>query len=157
MNEDIYLRPLTVEDSAISWRWRNDPSIWRYTGSRPDREVTEEMEREWAAKVIADSSRMNFAICCKVDNQYIGNVYIVNIHEEVGELGIFIGELSARGRGYGLQALRLLKQEAKSRGIDKIVIDVAKDNIAAIIVYLKSGARFIKGSDGARMQMLIRV
>ena len=157
MNEDIYLRPLMVEDSAISWRWRNDPSIWRYTGSRPDREVTEEMEREWAAKVIADSSRMNFAICCKVDNRYVGNVYIVNIHEEVGELGIFIGELSARGRGYGLQALRLLKQEAKSRGIDKIVIDVAKDNIAAIIVYLKSGARFIKGSDGARMQMLIRV
>lgn len=156
MNEDIYLRPLTVEDSAISWRWRNDPSIWRYTGSRPDREVTEEMEREWAAKVIADSSRMNFAICCKVDNWYVGNVYIVNIHEGVGELGIFIGELSARGRGYGVQALRLLKEEAKKRGVNKILIDVSQDNIPAIIVYLKSGARLPNsGCDRMQMSMVV--
>ena len=155
MSEEVYLRPLTIDDAAISWRWRNDPSIWRYTGSRPDREVTEEMEREWSAKVIADPSRMNFAICCKADNRYIGNVYIVNMHGEVGELGIFIGESSARGHGYGVQVLRLLKEEAKKRGVSKILIDVAKDNIPAIIIYLKSGARFPNCSEGDRMQMSI--
>ena len=157
MNEDVYLRPLTVDDAAVSWRWRNDPSIWRYTGSRPDKEVTEEMEREWATKVIADARRINFAICGKADNRYIGNVYIVNIHGEVGELGIFIGESSARGHGYGVQALRLLKEEAKKRGVNRILIDVAKDNVSAIIVYLKSGAKLPDCSSGERMQMSMAV
>ena len=157
MNDEIYLRPLRVADAAISWRWRNDPSIWEYTGSRPDCVVTEEMEREWAARVISDSSRMNFAICRKSDDKYIGNVYIVGIHENSGELGIFIGESTARGCGYGLQALRLLKKVAKMRGLNKILIDVAKDNIPAIIVYLKSGARLLDSSSGNRMQMSMSI
>ena len=115
------------------------------------------MEREWAAKVIADPSRMNFAICCKADNRYIGNVYIVNMYGEVGELGIFIGESSARGCGYGMQALRLLKEEAKKRNVRRILVDVAKDNVPAIIVYLKSGARLPSSSEGERMKMSINV
>lgn len=140
--EKVYLRPLTVEDAAVSWRWRNDADLWRFTGSRPNVVVTEIMEREWAAKVIQDPTRINFAICLKPSNRYIGNIYLVDVNGGVGELGIFIGERDCRGKGYGRDAIFLLKQKALSDyGIKSIRINVNKDNTAALVSYLKAGGR----------------
>lgn len=149
-NYDVFLRPLREDDAAVSCHWRNNPRIWRYTGSRPDRHITEAMEREWAARAISNPARLNFAICLKSDGTYIGNIYLVDIHGEQGELGIFIGELSAHGHGYGRQALELLKAEAAQRGIRRIIIDVDKDNLPALISYLKSGA-MVERLDGQRL------
>ena len=137
---EIYLRPLTVEDSATSYKWRNDVDLWKYTGRRPDIVVTEEIERDWAKRVIADPTRANFAICT-VDGRYIGNIYLVNIHGKTGELGIFIGDKGCRGHGYGalaVEALKILVQQ--ERGVSTIMIDVAEDNVAALKTYEKCGA-----------------
>lgn len=137
---DVYLRPLTVEDAATSYKWRNDADLWKYTGRRPDIVVTEEIERAWAARVIADSTRANYAICTN-GGQYIGNVYLVNIHDGLGELGIFIGNRSCHGLGYGSQALAALKGIAKEEiGLKAILIDVAEANISALRIYEKCGA-----------------
>ena len=140
--EKVYLRPLSVVDASTSWRWRNDSQIWMYTASRPDRIVSEKMEREWAEMVIADPSRINFAICLAPSNRYIGNIYLVNIKDGKGELGVFIGDKSCQGKGYARQALELLKSKArKELGICEIVVSVSRDNIPALVTYLKSGAR----------------
>ena len=142
--ERVYLRPLTVEDAATSWRWRNDKDLWRFTGSRPDVHVTELVEKEWALKATTDETRLNYAICLSPSNRYIGNIYLVNIHDSCGELGVFIGEKNCQGKGYAQQALALLKEAAKrDKGITRIVIEVRPDNTAAMITYLKSGAKFI--------------
>lgn len=137
----IYLRPLTVEDATTSYKWRNDASLWTYTGSRPTCEITETMEREWAARAIASAERINFAICIQDTNEYIGNIYLVNIKDNVGELGIFIGERSHWGKGYAKEALRLLREIARDEyGIHTIRIGVNPQNIAALMSYLKNGA-----------------
>lgn len=153
---EVYLRPLHETDATTSWKWRNNPALWRYTGSRPDREVTEEMERAWAKKVFVDPRRMNFAICRTSDNAYIGNIYLVDIHDLRGELGIFIGDVSAHGHGYGRQALELLKKEAKSKGLAEIFIDVDKDNVPALVSYLKCGA-VVNAMIGSRLKLLIHL
>ena len=146
MKEEVYLRPLTVEDSAISWRWRNDTRLWRFTASHPDRFITEDMEKSWATKAIADKSRLNFAICLTSSNRYIGNVYLVNISGEEGDLGIFIGDKECHGKGFAQQALSKLKTLARDKyGINRIKIGVNPDNLAALIAYLKSGAKFEDG------------
>ena len=139
MENVIYLRPLRVDDAEVSWRWRNDSSLWKYTGHRPDCVVTEAMERQWADKVIHDASRLNYAICLVESQRYIGNIYIVNIEDSVGELGIFIGEKDCHGKGYGQQALELLKREAKTHHIKKIKVGVNSGNIPALVTYLKQG------------------
>ena len=36
----VLIRPLEVSDALTSYKWRNDPEIWKYTGSRPDMEIT---------------------------------------------------------------------------------------------------------------------
>ena len=142
MHEEVYIRPLSVEDASVSWKWRNDSGLWRFTESRPDVFVTEEMERAWAAKVLSDPTRLNFAICLKPSHRYIGNVYLVNVKDGTGELGIFIGERDCHGKGYGQAAIELLKRTVLSdHGITTIRIGVNRDNTAALIAYLKAGGK----------------
>jgi RimJ/RimL family protein N-acetyltransferase len=141
MSQSIYLRPLRIEDAAISYKWRNNAAIWKYTGSRPTCEVTQEMEHEWAIRAIASKERINFAICIKNTNEYIGNIYLVNINNGVGELGIFIGEQNHWGKGYAKEALALFKKIAREEyQIHTIRIGVNPQNIAAWMSYLKNGA-----------------
>ena len=154
MKEEVYLRPLTVEDAAVSWRWRNDDDIWKYTASRPTVLVTEDMEREWATQAISDHTRVNFAICLKQSKRYIGNIYLVNITECKAELGIFIGDKLCRGKGYAQQAIAQLGKIARNNlGITEILIGVNKDNIPALITYLKSGGRFIGPDSWLQLSM----
>lgn len=142
MDEEVYIRPLTVEDASTSYKWRNDAEVWRYTGSKPDRIVTEEMEREWAQKVISDPARINYAICLKPSDKYIGNIYLVDVKDGCGELGIFIGDRNQWGKGYAQKALHLMKKLAYSEfGVKEISIGVNKDNLPALVTYLKSGAK----------------
>ncbi len=66
MNVEIYLRPLKENDAHVSRRWRNDPSIWKYTGSDPSKYgVTESVERNWIRQAITDEKSVRFAICRK--------------------------------------------------------------------------------------------
>ncbi len=144
MNEKrVYLRPLTSDDATTSCRWRNDSELWKYTGKRPTCEITEAMEREWVGKVNSDRTRMNFAICLAGNDRYIGNIYVVNISNGTGELGVFIGERDCHGQGYGTEAVQLLKAEAKAAGVNSIRIRVRPENAAAIRAYQKAGASFL--------------
>lgn len=141
MRQSIYLRPLTVEDASTSYKWRNDVTLWKYTGNRPTCEITEAMECEWATRAIASSERINFAICIEETHEYIGNIYLVIIKDCVGELGVLIGERSHWGKGYAKEALRLLRNIARDEyGIQTIRIGVNPQNTAALMAYLKNGA-----------------
>lgn len=57
---------------------------------------------------------------------------------EEGEFGIMIDE-TYRGKGHGQQAMRLLEREAKKFGIEKLKLQVLKDNLSAVAVYEKLG------------------
>ena len=144
---EIHLRPLTVGDAAISYKWRNDAGLWKYTGSRPTVAVTPEIERDWAARVIADSTRANYAICTS-DESYIGNIYLIHMRDGIGELGIFIGERNCHGKGYGTQALLELKRIAqKNLGLRAILINVDEKNQPALRTYEKCGAIRFSGHE----------
>ena len=141
MKERVYLRPLCVEDAAVSYKWRNDVEVWKYTASRPNIFVTEEIEREWAQRVILDNTRRNFAICLAPSNRYIGNIYLVNISDGKGELGVFIGEKDCWGLGYAREALNLLKDiSCRELGVKQIKIGVNSKNLPALVTYLRCGA-----------------
>ena len=149
ISANIKLRPLTIEDADISYKWRNDKLIWAHTGSRPDRIITREIERKWARKAIDNPTRANFAIM--LGDRYIGNAYLVDICGNTAGCGIFIGDKAAWGHGYGRMALDLLKDEARTRGIMVIRIGVNRDNIPALVTYLKCGAVLPRTWDGSGM------
>jgi RimJ/RimL family protein N-acetyltransferase len=145
---DVYLRDLTVEDALVSYKWRNDSELWQYTRNKPTKLITVEIEREWAIKAIADKTRVNYAICDSATDTYIGNIYLVNILNGVGELGVFIGNRAFHHKGYGACALELLKLKAKNElNLSTIRIGVNKDNIAALKTYQKCGAIVIESAN----------
>lgn len=55
-----------------------------------------------------------------------------------GDFGMMIDE-AYRGKGYGRQAMKLLENQAKKLDINKLKLQVFKDNLPAIKVYEKSG------------------
>ena len=51
-NLAIYIRSLKREDALTSYKWRNNPLIWELTGSKPDIEITKEIELSWIDKIL---------------------------------------------------------------------------------------------------------
>ncbi|MEO0071191.1 MAG: GNAT family protein [candidate division WOR-3 bacterium] len=141
----VVIRPLKVEDALTSYRWRNDPEVWKYTGNRPDQVITPEIETEWIKKVLTDKSSYRFAICVgdKDGTHYIGNIQLTNIQNGEGEYHIFIGEKSYWRLGIGTAATKLLLSYAFNvLGLKKIRLKVRSDNLGAIALYTKVG--FVK-------------
>jgi RimJ/RimL family protein N-acetyltransferase len=152
----VYLRPLSVQDAEISWKWRNDPEIWKYTGSRPDKYITPEIERAWLKEVLEDPSSYRYAICIKDTNEYIGNVQITGIdcNTGEGEFHIFIGEKKYWNRGYGSEATKMMIDLARSElSLKRIVLHVNRENLPALKIYEKCGFHW----DGREGQMVINL
>lgn len=144
---NVYIRPLREEDSKISYKWRNDPHIWTFTGSKPDKEITYEIETEWILKVLSDHTARRFAII--VDENYVGNIQLTNISSTSAEYHIFIGNKEYWGKGVAYlatyQILNYAKEELKLLNIN---LSVREDNIGAVKTYLKNGFEEVSNSDG---------
>jgi RimJ/RimL family protein N-acetyltransferase len=102
MNNDVYIRPLRLDDAQMSYQWRNNPKIWRHTCSKPDRYITVEMEAESLARILTREDEKRFAICLSDNDAYIGNIFYTDIRDGEAQLHIFIGEqrLCGNGRAY---------------------------------------------------------
>lgn len=139
MSYKIYIRPLVENDAETSYRWRNDDEVWKHTGSRPDKEITIKMEREWIQKVLARPDEKRFAICLKETNEYIGNVQLTEINSYEAEFHIFIGEKKFWGKGLGTAATNSAVEYAfKNLNLQCVYLFVKKENIAAIRAYEKA-------------------
>lgn len=134
---NIYIRPLQEIDAATSYKWRNDPQVWQFTGSKPDKEITLEIEQEWLLKVINDQFSRRFAII--VDEVYIGNVQLTHISNGSAEFHIFIGDKNYWGKGVATLATYQLLHYAKFElNLDTVYLTVREDNLPAIRSYEKN-------------------
>lgn len=146
---NILIRPLKEDDAKISFRWRNDQDIWQYTGHKPDKYITQEIELEWIRRVLREDDSFRFAILA--DSVYIGNIQITEIVPgKDGEFHIFIGEKSYWNKGIARNATFQLLMIAKEKlGLKSLYLFVKPENLAAVNLYEKCG--FIKVSDEIKM------
>jgi RimJ/RimL family protein N-acetyltransferase/glycosyltransferase involved in cell wall biosynthesis len=143
----VLIRPLQIEDAYISFKWRNDPEIWKYTGSRPDREITIEIEKKWIQSVLKDDSCRRFAIL--VDEKYIGNIQLTNIINGSAEYHIFIGDKSFWGKGISsLATYEILHYAKEELGLHNVYLSVREDNIFAIKAYKKNSFTTVSVENG---------
>ncbi|MFN8676944.1 MAG: GNAT family protein [Thermomicrobiales bacterium] len=121
------LRPVTAETIAAEW----EPLL---RGERPD----------W----------LGFAIYTLPELRLIGHANLrdyQNIHG-TAEMGIALGEVSERGKGYGTEAVRLLLDFAfQHLNVWNVWLDTAAYNPGAIRAYEKAGFREIGRRRGARV------
>lgn len=137
---EVKLRQLRIEDAAISYRWRNNPVIWKLTGRIWQGEATLEGEKNWIEQVLLQQDSIRFAICIGDEATYVGNIQLTNISNNIAWFHVFIGEEIWWGKGIASRALQqLLEYTLNETQIQTIFLKVKKENTAARRIYEKSG------------------
>lgn len=153
MKASIFLRPLVIADAMTSFKWRNNPEVWKFTPFRPSAPITAEIETKWLRDVLLKEDQKRFAICLSTTKRYIGNVQLINIADGAAEFHIFIAERDCWGMGIGSQATALILEYAfNTLHLDKILLDVNPENSGAVAIYRKLGFRE-RGVEGPFIRM----
>lgn len=134
----VTIRPLEKEDAYISYKWRNDPEVFKYTGNTYTNEISLETELDWISKVIQKMDDYRCAIV--VDDVYIGNIYLTDIKDGKANYHIFIGNRGYWGKGVAKEASRLIIDYGfATLGLNRILLKVRPQNITAYNLYLRLG------------------
>ena len=155
---NVYIRPLCVKDALKSSHWRNDPEIWAYTSSRPDRYITQDIELEWIRIALKNEASKCFAICILGTDEYIGNAQLTNINNLSAQFHIFIGNKIYWGRGISTFVTgRVLDFARNNLNLKKIYLEVNKKNAAAITSYKKNDFKIISSFDETyKMEVILK-
>ncbi|MBG6234377.1 RimJ/RimL family protein N-acetyltransferase [Pedobacter sp. CAN_A7] len=155
MNESIYLRPLVLDDATTSYKWRNNPDVWKYSLFNPKAPITMEQETAWLEEILMRSDQKRFAICLTKNEKYIGNIQLIDISDQQAEFHLFIGDPDYWGKGIGTKATKLILDYAFfTLNLNNIRLDVDRKNEAAIKIYRRHGFISI---DSAERQMVMKI
>ncbi len=140
IGEKIYLRPITLEDTDLVLKWRNDERVVQnFIYRKP---ISREEHINWMEQKVAMGKVVQFVICDLQTDKPLGVVYIQNIEEEhsKAEEGIFLGEKEAFGRGIGTEAAKLMIQYAFDvLGLHKLTARVLAYNMASRRMHESAG------------------
>lgn len=122
----------------------NDYEVQKFI-SHEVREYTYEQEINWVNDKLNENACI-FSMIEKSTLEFVGNVEIMDIRNDIGEIGIAITPLK-QNKHYGTEAMRNIVNYAlnvlKLKNVD---LNVYKTNLRAIHCYEKVG--FIKDGDG---------
>lgn len=140
----IYLRELSQQDLANTWRWRQDPSLVEWLGE-PFRFINPETEQAWFESYLQQRERaVRLAICLKADHRHIGNLNLTQIHpvHRMAEFSLLIGEADCRGKGLGRMAAALgIAHAFEDLNLHRLELRVRPDNLPALKIYRALGFR----------------
>jgi len=140
----VALGPLREENIPLYVRWMNDYD----TSSRlltPPRPYTAEQEAAWVQQA-SNAENPTFTIFERATWQAIGNcgIHAIDWVNRTTSVGIMIGEPSARGKGFGTEAIRLLLDHAFTvLNLHSVMLTVYGYNLPAQRTYAKVGFREI--------------
>jgi len=147
--EKVYLREIREEDLEMVRCWRNDPEVNKFFFNRSY--ITQEKQREWFQKLIQSGTKIFFIICDKVDGRPIGTIQweILGNDKRCAEIGIYIGEKDAGGKGYGSDAMRAVIGYLLSDGeMETVRVTALESNQRALEFYKRLG--FMEISSGEK-------
>lgn len=136
----IYLRLMTIDDTDCIVNWRNKDAVRKCFVYQEL--FTRETHMGWIKNMVEPGKVVQMMICELTDDTPIGSVYVRDIdkHHNKAEYGIFIGEDSARGRGIGTAAAKLMVQYCfEELKLHKLFLRAFSDNMQAIRSYEKAG------------------
>lgn len=139
--EKVTLRPINYTDTHNIVSWRNSTAVRNNFIFRE--KFTDEMHINWMKNKVETGEVIQYIIE-DMNKKPIGSVYYRDIDttNECAEYGIFIGDDSARGMGYGTEAAELFVEFGFSNlQLHRVYLRVLSDNNPAISSYKKAGFR----------------
>lgn len=138
--DKVILEPISKEDTPLIVKWRNNEKVRKNFIFQET--FTEEMHNHWMDTKVAKGEVAQFIIRLKETKEAIGSVYFrdIDYNKKQAEYGIFIGEDTMRGKGYGSEAAKLALQYAfKELKLESVFLRVFADNPLAIQSYKSAG------------------
>lgn len=135
---NVVLEPFTNDHIDLTFEWIKDREFQHLFLMRG--EPTWEGHNEYFEEVLKDPKQCVYAILA--ENRYVGNCGLKNLlpSEKEGEMWIYIGDSSMRGKSIGKHATELLLHEGfKVLKLKMIYVHVADFNTAARRLYDKLG------------------
>jgi len=139
-SDKLFLSPVYRELTPDYYRWLNDPEITMYLTNFYEN-LSFDREMKFIEKFIENNDSI-FAIFDMHNEKHIGNCGILDIDQtnRSGELGIFIGDKSFHGKGYGTDAVGLLCDYGFSvLNLNHLYLWVFEYNTRAVNTYKKIG------------------
>jgi RimJ/RimL family protein N-acetyltransferase len=136
----VCLGPFFQSDANVIFNWRNSVEVMHLDGLY--RPVSQAGFDEWFGGIGKDASRVVFSIRKYGNLDFLGYVQIIHIHPifRTAEIGIMIGDIANRGRGYGQEALRLCIDFCwKELNLQRLTVMVIGHNEVALHTYQKLG------------------
>lgn len=138
----VRLRPITPADTDDIIRWRNDPDVQQFFIYRQT--FTREIHENWLKNKVCTGQVIQYIIEDMESRRSVGSVYFRDVDpvNESAEYGIFIGEASARNRGFGSETAKLFTDFGLDvLGMHRISLRLLGGNAAAQRSYEKAGFR----------------
>ncbi|HET7037310.1 MAG TPA: GNAT family protein [Thermomicrobiaceae bacterium] len=142
--ERIALGPLRRELIPLQARWHNDFATQRTYGAPFGYEPVTLEQRAAAYQRAATGDSLWFIIYVRATNRPIGQTDLFDLDWRDGSarFGMMIGEAEERGKGYGSEVTRLMRDYAFSTlGLRCLLLTVAEYNLAGRRAYEKAGYR----------------
>ncbi len=143
MAEQVRLRKLVKEDTAVTWHWRNQVAVKDHFSGHPY-EVSQEQEEDWFEKNVRfNDTQTVFAVELLKDNRLVGMTFLKNINKihRQAEFAILIDQEQA-GKGFGKEACwKTVLFAFTELKLHRLFLKVRSDNPAAIRIYESCGFR----------------
>lgn len=142
VGEKVALGPMRHDLVKRYRHWMNDGETNRgYDVIRP---VTDEAVERWYERISTGDRHILFALYERVTMNPIGHTGLLHVDRDHrnAEFDLFIGDASARGKGFGSEATRLVRDYAFNRvGLQSVYLRVLEFNQPGIRAYEKAGFR----------------
>ena len=138
--EKVYLRPVEPADVALLHRWANDPEIRGLTGEIRPSTLTGALE--FYERVQKSEDRIWLAVILRETNRVIGETGLLRMFPawRTTDWSLIIGEESARGKGCGMEAAKLMLDYAFGhQNFHRVAIGVVGFNTRALNFYERIG------------------
>lgn len=140
MGNEVYLRPITSDDTDLIVKWRNQENVMKYFFYRGA--FTKEGHEQWLEEKVKSGKVVQFIVCMKENDKPVGSTFLRDIDtvHKKAEFGFFLGEEDVRGRGIGKDIVNVTVEYAfKIMELHRVYARAFESNKPSVESFLKNG------------------
>ena len=140
IGKEVYLRPITHDDTDLIVKWRNQENVIKYFFYR--KEFTKEGHETWLREKVETGQVVQFVVCMKENDRPVGSTFLrdIDMDHMKAEFGFFLGEEDVRGRGIGKDILSLTLDYAfNTMKLHRVYARAFETNKPSVGSFLKNG------------------